>query len=96
MLSRAHGGFMASCSPRSPEVYDGVIEIRAIARDPQPRQDAVVSNDSSIDPSALRRMRGSRVQAVVPNCKARRSTSSLVAGRGRFWSMAGAGEVSRW
>ena len=50
-----------------PEVYDGVIEIRAIARDPGSRAKmAVVSNDSSIDPvGACVGMRGSRVQAVV-------------------------------
>jgi N utilization substance protein A len=50
-----------------PEVYDGVIEIRAIARDPGSRAKmAVISNDSSIDPvGACVGMRGSRVQAVV-------------------------------
>ena len=50
-----------------PEVYDGVIEIRAVARDPGSRAKmAVVSNDSSIDPvGACVGMRGSRVQAVV-------------------------------
>jgi len=48
-------------------VYDGVIEIRAVARDPGSRAKmAVVSNDSSIDPvGACVGMRGSRVQAVV-------------------------------
>ena len=50
-----------------PEVYDGVIEIRAVARDPGSRAKmAVVSNDGSIDPvGACVGMRGSRVQAVV-------------------------------
>ena len=68
MLSRAHGGFMAKLFAQEvPEVYDGVIEIRAIARDPGSRAKmAVVSNDSSIDPvGACVGMRGSRVQAVV-------------------------------
>ena len=68
MLSRAHGGFMAKLFAQEvPEVYDGVIEIRAIARDPGSRAKmAVISNDSSIDPvGACVGMRGSRVQAVV-------------------------------
>ena len=67
MLSRAHGGFMAKLFAQEvPEVYDGVIEIRAIARDPGSRAKmAVISNDSSIDPvGACVGMRGSRVQAV--------------------------------
>ena len=68
MLSRAHGGFMAKLFAQEvPEVYDGVIEIRAVAREPGSRAKmAVVSNDSSIDPvGACVGMRGSRVQAVV-------------------------------
>ena len=68
MLSRAHGGFMAKLFAQEvPEVYDAVIEIRAVARDPGSRAKmAVVSNDSSIDPvGACVGMRGSRVQAVV-------------------------------
>jgi N utilization substance protein A len=68
MLSRAHGGFMAKLFAQEvPEVYDGVIEIRAVARDPGSRAKmAVVSNDSAIDPvGACVGMRGSRVQAVV-------------------------------
>ncbi|HLY78912.1 MAG TPA: transcription termination factor NusA [Caulobacteraceae bacterium] len=68
MLSRAHGGFMAKLFAQEvPEVYDGVIEIRAVARDPGSRAKmAVVSNDSSIDPvGACVGMLGSRVQAVV-------------------------------
>jgi len=50
-----------------PEIYDGIIEIRAVARDPGSRAKiAVLSNDSSIDPvGACVGMRGSRVQAVV-------------------------------
>jgi N utilization substance protein A len=68
MLSRAHPGFMAKLFAQEvPEVYDGVIEIRAVARDPGSRAKmAVVSNESSIDPvGACVGMRGSRVQAVV-------------------------------
>ncbi len=50
-----------------PEIYDGIIEIRAAARDPGSRAKiGVISNDSSIDPvGACVGMRGSRVQAVV-------------------------------
>ena len=68
MLSRAHPGFMAKLFAQEvPEVYDGVIEIRAAARDAGSRAKmAVISNDSSIDPvGACVGMRGSRVQAVV-------------------------------
>jgi N utilization substance protein A len=68
MLSRAHPGFMAKLFAQEvPEVYDGVIEIRAVARDPGSRAKmAVLSNESSIDPvGACVGMRGSRVQAVV-------------------------------
>jgi transcription termination/antitermination protein NusA len=68
MLSRAHPGFMAKLFAQEvPEVYDGVIEIRACARDPGSRAKmAVLSNDSGIDPvGACVGMRGSRVQAVV-------------------------------
>ena len=50
-----------------PEIYDGIIEIKSVARDPGSRAKiAVISNDSSIDPvGACVGMRGSRVQAVV-------------------------------
>jgi transcription termination/antitermination protein NusA len=68
MLSRAHPGFMAKLFAQEvPEVYDGVIEIRAAARDSGSRAKmAVLSNDGSIDPvGACVGMRGSRVQAVV-------------------------------
>ncbi|MAL89487.1 MAG: transcription termination/antitermination protein NusA [Brevundimonas sp.] len=68
MLSRAHPGFMAKLFAQEvPEVYDGVIEIRAAARDAGSRAKmAVLSNDSSIDPvGACVGMRGSRVQAGV-------------------------------
>jgi transcription termination/antitermination protein NusA len=67
-LSRAHPGFMAKLfEAEVPEVYDGIIEIKAVSRDPSSRAKiAVISNDNSIDPvGACVGMRGSRVQAVV-------------------------------
>ena len=67
-LSRSHPRFMAKLFEQEvPEVYDGVIEIKAVARDPGSRAKiGVMSNDSSIDPvGACVGMRGSRVQAVV-------------------------------
>ncbi len=67
-LSRSHPQFMAKLfSQEVPEIYDGIIEIRAVARDPGSRAKiAVISSDSSIDPvGACVGMRGSRVQAVV-------------------------------
>jgi N utilization substance protein A len=67
-LSRTHPQFMAKLFTQEvPEIYDGIIEIKAVARDPGSRAKiAVMSNDSSIDPvGACVGMRGSRVQAVV-------------------------------
>jgi len=67
-LSRTHPQFMAKLFMQEvPEIYDGIIHIRSIARDPGSRAKiAVTSNDSSIDPvGACVGMRGSRVQAVV-------------------------------
>ena len=67
-LSRAHPDFMKSLFAQEvPEVYDGVIQIKACARDPGSRAKiGVISNDSSIDPvGACVGMRGARVQAVV-------------------------------
>ncbi|NBN65753.1 transcription termination/antitermination protein NusA [Microvirga tunisiensis] len=67
-LSRTHPQFMAKLFAQEvPEIYDGVIEIKAVARDPGSRAKiAVISKDSSIDPvGACVGMRGSRVQAVV-------------------------------
>uniref|UniRef100_UPI003BACCDDC transcription termination factor NusA n=1 Tax=Stappia sp. TaxID=1870903 RepID=UPI003BACCDDC len=67
-LSRTHPQFMAKLFAQEvPEIYDNVIEIRAVARDPGSRAKiAVISKDSSIDPvGACVGMRGSRVQAVV-------------------------------
>jgi len=67
-LSRTHPGFMMKLFEQEvPEIYDGIIEIKACARDPGSRAKiAVYSKDSSIDPvGACVGMRGSRVQAVV-------------------------------
>lgn len=67
-LSRTHPQFMAKLFAQEvPEIYDGVIEVRAVARDPGSRAKmAVWTSDSSIDPvGACVGMRGVRVQAVV-------------------------------
>jgi N utilization substance protein A len=67
-LSRTSSLFMAKLFAQEvPEIYDGIIEIKSVARDPGSRAKiAVISNDSSIDPvGACVGMRGSRVQAVV-------------------------------
>ncbi len=67
-LSRTHPMFMARLFAQEvPEIYDGIVEIKAVARDPGSRAKiAVLSRDSSIDPvGACVGMRGSRVQAVV-------------------------------
>ncbi len=67
-LSRTHPQFMTKLFTQEvPEIYDGIIEIKAVARDPGSRAKiGVISRDSSIDPvGACVGMRGSRVQAVV-------------------------------
>ncbi|MBV9956298.1 MAG: transcription termination/antitermination protein NusA, partial [Pseudolabrys sp.] len=67
-LSRTHPQFTAKLFAQEvPEIYDGIVEIRAVARDPGSRAKiAVISRDSSVDPvGACVGMRGSRVQAVV-------------------------------
>jgi transcription termination/antitermination protein NusA len=67
-LSRTHPQFMAKLFTQEvPEIYDGIVEVKAVARDPGSRAKiAVISRDSSIDPvGACVGMRGSRVQAVV-------------------------------
>lgn len=67
-LSRSHPQFLAKLFMQEvPEIYDGVIEIKAVARDPGSRAKmAVYSYDSGMDPvGACVGMRGSRVQAVV-------------------------------
>ena len=67
-VSRSHPQFMAKLFAQEvPEIYDSIIEIKSVARDPGSRAKiAVISHDSSIDPvGACVGMRGSRVQAVV-------------------------------
>jgi len=67
-LSRTDPQFMAELFKMEvPEIYDGIIEIKAVARDPGSRAKiAVISYDGGIDPvGACVGMRGSRVQAVV-------------------------------
>ena len=68
LLSRAHPDFMRKLFAQEvPEIYDGIIEIKAAARDPGSRAKiGVLSHDNSIDPvGACVGMKGSRVQAVV-------------------------------
>ena len=68
VLSRTANEFLSELYKMEvPEIYDGVIEIKAVARDPGSRAKiGVISNDNSIDPvGACVGMRGSRVQAVV-------------------------------
>ena len=67
-LSRTHPQFMAKLFVQEvPEIYDGIIEIKSVARDPGSRAKlAVISHDTSIDPvGPCIGMRGSRVQSVV-------------------------------
>ena len=67
-LSRTHPQFMAKLFAQEvPEIYDGIIEVKAVSRDPGSRAKiGVTSRDTSIDPvGACVGMRGSRVQAVV-------------------------------
>jgi len=67
-LSRSHPQFMAMLFRQEvPEIYDGIISIKSVARDPGSRAKiAVFTEDGSIDPvGACVGMRGSRVQAVV-------------------------------
>jgi len=67
-VSRSHPQFMAKLFAQEvPEIYDSIIEIKSVARDPGSRAKiGVISHDSSIDPvGACVGMRGSRVQAVV-------------------------------
>ncbi len=67
-LSRSHPHFLAKLFTQEvPEIYDGIIEINSVARDPGSRAKiTVTSSDSGIDPvGACVGMRGSRVQAVV-------------------------------
>ncbi len=78
-LSRTHPQFMVKLfTMEVPEIYDGIIQIKSVARDPGSRAKiAVISNDSSIDPSAPASV--CAVRAFRPssaNCRVRRSTSS--------------------
>lgn len=68
ILSRTHPNFLAALFAQEvPEIYDGIITVKAVARDPGSRAKiAVSSSDSSIDPvGSCVGLRGSRVQAVV-------------------------------
>jgi N utilization substance protein A len=74
-LSRTHPQLMVRLFAQEvPEIYDGIIEIRAVARDPGSRAKiAVISKDTSIDPvGACVGMRGVRVQAVVQELQGER------------------------
>ena len=67
-LSRTHNDFLARLFAQEvPEIYDGIIEVKAVARDPGSRAKmAVYSKDSSVNPVlSCVGVRGSRVQAVV-------------------------------
>ena len=67
-LSRAHNNFLVKFFQQEvPEIYDGIIEVKSVARDPGSRAKiAVFTKEKSIDPvGACVGMRGSRVQAVV-------------------------------
>jgi len=67
-LSRAHNNFLVKLFFQEvPEIYDGIIEVKSVARDPGSRAKiAVFTKEKSIDPvGACVGMRGSRVQAVV-------------------------------
>ena len=67
-LSRTHPQFLSKLFTQEvPEIYEGVIEVKSVARDPGSRAKiSVFTNDSTIDPvGACVGMRGSRVQAVV-------------------------------
>ena len=67
-----------------PEIYDGIIEIKAVARDPGSRAKiAVISDDSGIDPVApALACAAAACRRWWTNCRAKRSTSSLVTGPG--------------
>jgi N utilization substance protein A len=74
-MSRTHPQFMSKLFAQEvPEIYDGIIEIKAVARDPGSRAKiAVISRDSGIDPvGACVGMRGARVQAVVSELQGER------------------------
>lgn len=67
-LSRTHPNFLAKLFMQEvPEIYDGIIEIKSVARDPGSRAKiAVYAADTNIDPvGACVGVRGSRVQAII-------------------------------
>lgn len=75
LLSRVRPEFMAKLFEQEvPEIYNGIVEIRSVARDPGSRAKiAVVSNDPSVNPVlSCIGVRGSRVQAVVNECQGER------------------------
>ncbi|MGH7819635.1 MAG: transcription termination factor NusA, partial [Candidatus Binatia bacterium] len=68
ILTRTHPGFLKKAFEQEvPEIYEGIVEIKAVAREPGGRAKiAVTSNDSDVDPvGACVGMKGTRVQAVV-------------------------------
>ena len=82
-LSRTHPQFMAKLFAQEvPEIYDNIVEVKAVARDPGSRAKiAVISRDSSVDPvGACVGMRGSRVQAVVNELQGEKI--DIIPGRG--------------
>ena len=67
-LSRSHPQFLAKLFHQEvPEIFEGVIEVKSVARDPGSRAKiSEYTQDSTIDPvGACVGMRGSRVQTVV-------------------------------
>lgn len=74
-LSRVRPEFMAKLFEQEvPEIYNGIVEIRSVARDPGSRAKiAVISNDNSVNPVlSCIGVRGARVQAVVNECQGER------------------------
>jgi N utilization substance protein A len=68
ILSRSHPGFLKSLFEQEvPEIQEGIVEIKAVAREPGTRSKiAVISNDDRVDPvGSCVGMKGSRVQAVT-------------------------------
>jgi transcription termination factor NusA len=98
-LSRTHPQFMAKLFAQEvPEIYDGIVEVKAVARDPGSRAKiAVISRDSSVDPvGACVGMRGSRVQAVVNELQGEKidiipwTADPAIPASGGFWLNAAA------
>ncbi len=75
VLSRTHPAFLMKLFEQEvPEVYEGIVEIKAAAREPGGRAKiAVVSNDQDVDPvGACVGMKGTRVQSVVQELRGER------------------------